>query len=882
MKYCPICRLRSITSWTVVAILAHLALPAAAQNVANEGPGPAFVPPVWEQYQGTQTSGAVQAIAVSPTDRNVLYLGAVNGGVWASTDGGNRWKSLTDGQASLSVGGLVLNSTNTMDIVAAIGRTSAGASAGGPLIGLLTSTDGGTHWTNLPAAFPAASVAPAGSLPNFDAVLYAGNTIVAASNGGGASGLPGITLGGVYRVDASGAAVWIGADQTIAAAAADPAKPLPIGVPVTGLAVNPTNSNVIYAAVSGASNAALNGIYQSSNNGASFARVLDSTSGIANASIAGSVNMRVVVAGNGNVYAITSMAVGAGSNVDQLLYYNASTAQWSTLNIAPALKTAEQGSLHLTLAVSPTNDNVIYIGSSPPGGDGQDTGAASNLFEGIVDASANQVAWTDLANATGKPHSDFRTIAFDAAGNLLLGSDGGIYRSTPSTGTGAALSWQPIMTDFVGGEIYRAAWNPISHTIGAAFQDNGVSIQNVPGSLSWTQIVGADGTNVVVNAASLKAQGLAVVYATTNQLNFIMRYTLNANNAVVGPIVQLSLLNNGTDIGQQDFMSPFILNATDPNRFAVGGKTNVYLGYDDLTNQGATPAPPYANLAVNIAVTPVTGTSGSVQAMAYGTREATWQYALAVAASNPAGVQLYLSPSAVASPAVQQLSLVDVEGVPLAMPATVGAVVLDPSRAGLVFAIGSTQVGNTTSNTNNVYLVQANGACIAGGTCTTRDLGLTLPATLVSLNSGVAIDNNGVHALFAGGPSRDAAAGNIYTLLDDPTGNWRNTNWTRFGVGMPNVIVTSLTYSYEDDLLAIGTFGRGAWAVPDVTSYFPTARTISLGNGDFNSIRSDNFDDGTTGGRPLVKVGSGTVTLTGDNTYTNPPKGSPIRCRLTA
>src|SRR5207249_759972 len=64
---------------------------------------------------GTPTNpvaGAVAVIAVHPTDANVFYIGAVNGGIWKTTNGTSAnptWTPLTDQMPSLSIGALAFS-----------------------------------------------------------------------------------------------------------------------------------------------------------------------------------------------------------------------------------------------------------------------------------------------------------------------------------------------------------------------------------------------------------------------------------------------------------------------------------------------------------------------------------------------------------------------------------------------------------------------------------------------------------------------------------------------------------------------------------------------------------------------------------------------------
>src|SRR5262249_44018734 len=102
------------------------------------------------------TSGCVSALAPHPTNSNILYIGTVNGGVWRSDNATSNyviWRPLTDGQPSLSIGGLALDLTDAsaQTLVAGIGRRSSFGGTGGAQIGLLRTTDGGATWTQLGA-----------------------------------------------------------------------------------------------------------------------------------------------------------------------------------------------------------------------------------------------------------------------------------------------------------------------------------------------------------------------------------------------------------------------------------------------------------------------------------------------------------------------------------------------------------------------------------------------------------------------------------------------------------------------------------------------------------------------------------------------------------
>src|SRR6266568_5375911 len=155
-------RPRTTRTTLLVAALASLwATAALAQTFVPMGPSPSFGPTATIQSgdappNGT-VSGAVQAIVTDPANPNTMYVGAVNGGVWVTRNGGASWTPLSDNQRSLSIASLSVDPTSPNVLIAGTGITSNGfiggtgdvASRGGPRIGILYSTTGGSSWSEL-------------------------------------------------------------------------------------------------------------------------------------------------------------------------------------------------------------------------------------------------------------------------------------------------------------------------------------------------------------------------------------------------------------------------------------------------------------------------------------------------------------------------------------------------------------------------------------------------------------------------------------------------------------------------------------------------------------------------------------------------------------
>ena len=126
------------------------------------------------------------------------------------------------------------------------------------------------------------------------------------------------------------------------------------------------------------------------------------------------------------------------------------------------------------------------------------------------------------------------------------------------------------------------------------------------------------------------------------------------------------------------------------------------------------------------------------------------------------------------------------------------------------------------------------------------------------------ISHNGVNALLVGALSTVAGSASPLAVADSPTPD-QLVNWRRFGNGIPNTIIGQLSYNPTYDVLAVGTFGRGAFLLYDVTTYFDSATRLVYGAAD-----NDSNPDAVwlTGNRPLEKVGTGTLTIAGTATYT--------------
>ena len=98
---------------------------------------------------GPYIGGRVVAVAGVPSERNLFYMGSVDGGVWKSTDYGIKWTNITDGKLpsdSDSIGAVAVAPSNPKILYVGTGESDIR----GDVItgdGMYKSTDAGKTWT---------------------------------------------------------------------------------------------------------------------------------------------------------------------------------------------------------------------------------------------------------------------------------------------------------------------------------------------------------------------------------------------------------------------------------------------------------------------------------------------------------------------------------------------------------------------------------------------------------------------------------------------------------------------------------------------------------------------------------------------------------------
>jgi len=492
-------------------------------------------------------SGRVTALAVDPTNPNVVYLGAAEGGVWKTTDGGQAWTPLTDNQPSLSVGSIALDPQNPQTIYVGTGEEDFGYYDYGGA-GVLKSTDGGSTWTQLAGPFvgPFASRSPecGGAYIGSIAVDPANSQILLAGADFSCN-----TGSGVYR-STNGGTSW----SLVLGTLQSPFL-------ITGLVFDPTNGNNVYAAVGLSPSNSQNGIWKSTNAGLSW--TLDNGSGTTAFPGSSAARISLAIA----PYSPTTLYAGAASissNSASLLGVYKTTnggASWTQLTTAPnyCSPTAGYGQCYFdnVVAVAPNNANIVFLGGSIAP---SSTGYAGTLYLSLDGGSS----WTDITtDSNGNAiHPDMHAIAFSSDGSkMYVGNDGGAWSvslSTTGAGTWNNLNQPLALTQFYPG----LSMDPTNPNLAlAGSQDNGV--QGDVGNLEWNWVICGDGAETAIDPAD---SGIAYAgcgyFPGPNNQYFLFKFTPGSGWAPA---------DNGIDGADRGaFIPPLTMDPSNPNTLYFG------------------------------------------------------------------------------------------------------------------------------------------------------------------------------------------------------------------------------------------------------------------------------------------------------------------------
>lgn len=559
--------LAAIAAASALTLAAEGDTRAVTSTWVNLGPAPAHQGQV-EGITNRPVTGAVNAVVPHPSNADILFVAAVNGGIWRTanaTAASPNWTRLTDDQSTSSIRSLSADPTvaNLQTLVAGTGRNSSLSSFGGAQIGMLRTTNGGTSWTVLDGGGTLAN-------RNIAAVAARGATLLAA------------TTDGLFRSTNTGSA--------FVAVSGGAGTGLPSGN-VTDLAGDPSNNTTFYAVALGGTR----GIYRSTDTGATWSKVSDTA---VDTAIASAGRVRLATGNSAQLFA----AVVTSGRLSSVWRFTPGNSTWTSLGVPTTSEQngavfgahpGGQGNLHLSIAADPTNANIVYVGGDrqpcfseavnfsqcfPNSLGAQDY--SDRLFRGTIGASP---VWSPIthsgAGSNSSPHADSRGMAFDANGDLIEVDDGGIYkRVSPRTATGA---WFSLNGDLAVTEYHGISYDSLSDRVFGGTQDVG-TVRQVDATRVFTSVSTGDGGDTAIDNQS--STTTSTRYTSFQNLGSLRRQVFNAaGNLQSQAFPALSPLGGAPSISAQ-FYTPISVNAVNGLRLVILANNGVY----ESTDQGAT------------------------------------------------------------------------------------------------------------------------------------------------------------------------------------------------------------------------------------------------------------------------------------------------------
>lgn len=393
--------------------------------------------------------GRINVIAFHPNNPNTIWAGTPAGGLWKTTDGGLNWNSNTDLLPNLGVSDIAIDPTNSDIMYIATGDKDGGDTYA---YGILKSVDGGTTWNPTGLSFDVSSAYRANRI-----LIHPYNTdiLIASTRQNG---------GKVYRSTDAGAS-WTNTSN----------------INLISMEFKPDNPNVIYGGES--SNGGNARTFISEDNGQSWSFI---NNGLPTGN-SQRVQIAVTPSNPDVVYALYANNEGGyrglyksenGGNTWNLQSNSPNLLGWDT----DGSDEGGQGWYDLSLAVSPTNENLVFVG-------GVNTWRSTNGGNNFSICSH----WFG-GNGVEYKHADEHTLTYHPITNALYsGNDGGLYYSTDN-----GDNWEDISDGLQISQFYRIGISQTNaNLLLAGAQDNGTLRGN--NTHNWDAVRGGDGMECAVD-----------------------------------------------------------------------------------------------------------------------------------------------------------------------------------------------------------------------------------------------------------------------------------------------------------------------------------------------------------------------------------------------
>jgi photosystem II stability/assembly factor-like uncharacterized protein len=456
--------------------------------------------------------GRTRAIAVHPSNPQIMWLAGVAGGVWRTTDAGVTWAPLYDFMASLVVSCIALDPSdpNTLYVGTGEGFYNLDGMRG---FGIFKSDDGGLTWEQL-----AATGNDDFRWVNRLAIAPDGETILAA------------TRGGLFRSTDDGQTF-----QSIAVPMDDNQEDR-FQKEVLDVRFHPTDSAKVVASGRGGN------VFYSNDGGQTFA----AGSGIPhNTGFGGRVELCYALADPSVVYASADHSQGE-------LYRSTDGGQTYQRRSVPGHLSGQGWYANAVWAGDPIDPNLVVVG-------GLDLHRSANGGTTFTRISRWQASPTSA-------HADHQVIAshagYDGNNNrtVFFGNDGGIYRADDVLTVSQNSGWQELNNGLGITQFYGAAGNLATGEITGGTQDNGTLLyQPSLGVEQHFEIFGGDGGYSAADPEDRIFYG-----------EYVYLQIHRGQNGSPSSYIFSGIGDAGNSAGAL-FIAPFILDPNDANRMLAGG-----------------------------------------------------------------------------------------------------------------------------------------------------------------------------------------------------------------------------------------------------------------------------------------------------------------------
>ncbi|HET6978965.1 MAG TPA: hypothetical protein VFI24_21715 [Pyrinomonadaceae bacterium] len=463
------------------------------------------------------TAGRVTCVAVSPVDEKTILVGGATGGIWRSTDGGNRFDPVSDDQVDMAVGSIAFAPSNASIVYAGMGDVSGGYMG----TGVLKSIDGGRTWRRisgpkLPAPGLIANVAVEPGNPDR---VYVTQYSYRASTGEGevfASG---------FFLSTDGGVTW---RRTIA------------GLP-RDLVHHPTNANTLYLSLGDkfSPTAPSAGVYRSTDGGETWQVIFTPPYLKAH-----DIKIAVTPADPSVVYVFTGGDIRKVATVD-LFVTRDSGATWEDLKLSDV--DVGQFGYNSYIAVDPTRADTVYIGT-------RDIYKSNNGGKDWINLTRNwSRAGDDYSfNAeAATAHSDQHVLVFaPSAPNLIyIGNDGGLSRSADGGETFSSLNNMLSLTQFNSVTVHPTD----SLRSCGGTQDNGALVREL-NEFRWTEFLGGDSGGCLMSSTDPSIWFTSYIYGV------LFRYS-NFGNRYETQLTDPTTFEEDLQKPRIAFYPPFVLSS---------------------------------------------------------------------------------------------------------------------------------------------------------------------------------------------------------------------------------------------------------------------------------------------------------------------------------